>query len=726
MIGLKDDNPYLDTRSYEVEFINGEVAEYAANVIAENMYLQCDAEGKQNLLLDAIVDHKADDKAVKAKDRFVVVNGKKYHRKTTAGWKLCVRWKDGSTTWERLADLKESYPIEIGEYVIAQGIDHEPAFAWWVPYVLRKRDRIIKAVNKRYHNRNFKFGLEIPKTVKRAKEIDEANGNTLWQDAIAKEMAAVRIAFDIMDPDKKTPPGYQYMDCHLIFDIKIDGLKRKARLVAGGHMVEAPAVMTYASVVSRETVRVALTVAALNDLEVKASDVQNAYLTAPCEEKIWTILGPEFGDDQGKSALIVRALYGLSSAGASFSRHIADCMRTLGYKPCKADPDLWMKAKTRPDDGVEYYAYVLLYVDDCLAIDHDATGALKELDYYFKMKPGSIGDPDIYLGAKIRKVQLDNGVYAWGMSPSKYVQEAVRNAEVYLGKNFGGRKLPKRATAPWPRDYFAETDTTPELDAKSASYYQSQIGILHWIVELGRVDIITEVSLLASCMALPREGHLEAVFHVFGYLKNRHNSRMVFDPTYPRIDKSNFMEHDWKSFYGDVKEPIPVDMPKPRGKEVDIRLYVDSDHAGDKRSRRSRTGFFIFVNSALVTWLSRKQPTIKTSVFGAKFVALKHGIETVRGLRYKLRMMGVSISGPTFIYGDNMSVIHNTQRPESTLKKKSNQICYHFCRESVAMHESLTGHIASEENVADIATKVLYGGQKRDHLVGKLLFDIVD
>ena len=87
-------------------------------------------------------------------------------------------------------------------------------------------------------------------------------------------------------------------------------------------MIEAPAVMMYASVVSRETVCIALTIAALNDLEVKASDIQNAYLTAPCAERIYTRLGPEFGPDQGRLAVIVRALYGLKSAGASFGRHI--------------------------------------------------------------------------------------------------------------------------------------------------------------------------------------------------------------------------------------------------------------------------------------------------------------------------------------------------------------------------------------------------------------------
>jgi hypothetical protein len=89
-------------------------------------------------------------------------------------------------------------------------------------------------------------------------------------------------------------------------------------------------------------------------------------------------------------------------------------------------------------------------------------------------------------------------------------------------------------------------------------------------------------------------------------------------------------------------------------------------------------------------------------------------------------MMGVMISGPSYIYGDNMSVVHNTQRPESVLKKKSNSVCYHAVREAVASGECLVGHISTHENPADIATKIIPGGQKRDHLVGKLLYDIAD
>ena len=127
-----------------------------------------------------------------------------------------------------------------------------------------------------------------------------------------------------------------------------------------------------------------------------------------------------------------------------------------------------------------------------------------------------------------------------------------------------------------------------------------------------------------------------------------------------------------------------------------------------------------------IVWYTKRQATIETSVFGAEFVAMKTGVEAVRGLRYKLRMMGIPVSGPALVYGDNMSVIHNTQRPESVLKKKSNSICYHAVRESVAMGECLTTHISTTMNPADVATKVLPGGQKRDHLLGLIIYDLTD
>ena len=154
-------------------------------------------------------------------------------------------------------------------------------------------------------------------------------------------------------------------------------------------------------------------------------------------------------------------------------------------------------------------------------------------------------------------------------------------------------------------------------------------------------------------------------------------------------------------------------------------MMVDSDHTGDETDRCSRTGYMIFFNMVLIDWLSKKQATVEKAVFGSEFVAKTHGVEALRELRYKLRMMGVFIDGPTYVYGDNMSVIFNTSRPESQLKKKSNSVCYHAVRESVTMGECITTHIPTLPNFINLLTKVLYG-QKRRNLVDGVMFDIYE
>ena len=147
-----------------------------------------------------------------------------------------------------------------------------------------------------------------------------------------------------------------------------------------------------------------------------------------------------------------------------------------------------------------------------------------------------------------------------------------------------------------------------------------------------------------------------------------------------------------------------MNAPELGGKEVDTCIFMDSNHAGDKVSCRSRSGFLIYVNTVLVLWFSKKQSMVETSVFGAAFVAMKQGIDAMQGLRYKLRIIGIPISGPSYIYGDNISVIHNSSKPESVFRKKSNSVCYHKVHELVAMGESLVGHIYSKENTAKLLT----------------------
>ena len=183
-----------------------------------------------------------------------------------------------------------------------------------------------------------------------------------------------------------------------------------------------------------------------------------------------------------------------------------------------------------------------------------------------------MGDSEFYLDAKLRKMNLANGVEAWAMSSINYVNATVANVVSHLKSRGQEHMMPKRAPTPFKGGYKPELDTSPELAAEDATYYQSQIGILRWACELGSIDMITEISMLVSHLAMPREGHLEAVYHIFSYLRDKHNARICFDPTYPEIDMSVFKECDWKTFYGDATEAIPPNAPEARGKEVDLRL----------------------------------------------------------------------------------------------------------------------------------------------------------
>ena len=113
-----------------------------------------------------------------------------------------------------------------------------------------------------------------------------------------------------------------------------------------------------------------------------------------------------------------------------------------------------------------------------------------------------------------------------------------------------------------------------------------------------------------------------------------------------------------------------------------MRVFFDSDHAGNLMTRRSRTGFIVFLNNALIYWYLKKQNSSETSTFGSEFVAMKQAKEYARGLQYKLRMMGITVDEPAFVYGNNQLVPANTTNPASTLKKKSNAIAYHFVQEA--------------------------------------------
>ena len=222
------------------------------------------------------------------------------------------------------------------------------------------------------------------------------------------------------------------------------------------------------------------------------------------------------------------------------------------------------------------------------------------------LKEETIGAPSQYLSGKLRKVTMDNSVDAWAWECLQYVQAAVKNVEEYLEKK--GEKLVTKGPTPLSSGYCPEIDIFQELAGADVPYFHSLIGILCWIVELGRADICIKVSMMSPHLALSRESHMEEMYHIFAYLKNHYNAEMVFGPTPCDFDETLFDHKDWTySAYGyeEPKEFLPVNIPKPCRPGFTMCIDVDADYAGDLATRKLRTGLVIFLNGALIYWNSK-------------------------------------------------------------------------------------------------------------------------
>jgi hypothetical protein len=721
-IGTFSSQVMNDTRLFELEFHDGEKTCMTANNIASSILDQVDGDGNQSLLLDAILDVRYTKDAPKYK-YLRTSRGIKRRTTSTKGVNVLIQWKDGTTSWHPLKDIKECMPVQMAHFAVERGLDKDPAFAFWIPQTLRLARRMISKVKTKYWDRTHKYGIKLPKDVTEARQLDFDNKNTLWWDDIQKEMRNVRPRVERYDGDVKDLVGYQEVKLHFIFDIKIgENFRRKARLVAGGHKTDTPASLTYSSVVSRDSVRILLTIAALNDLDVLACDIQNAYLTAPCREKIWFKAGPEFGEEQGCIFIVRGALYGLKSSGAAFRTFLANHLHKLGFRSSLADPDVWMRPGRKPKTNEPYWEYVLCYVDDVLAIHHDPIQIINGIKKQFKLKGDKAEEPDIYLGAKISKVKLDDGSTCWSLGSEKYLKAAIETLETTLKKK--GQRLPGRCPNPFSGDnYHPGDDVTAELNREGIKTYQELIGILRWAIEIGRLDILLEVSLLSQHSACPRVGHLEQVYHIFGYLKKSGKRTIYLDPRDPMVSEERFKKHDWADFYRDCTDVPPPNMPTPKGKPVRIHCFVDANHASDKSTRRSQTGVLLFINRAPIMWHCKRQNGVEVSTFGSEFMALKTATEMIIALRYKLRMFGIPLEGDgaANIYCDNEAVWKNSSTPESVLSKKQHSIAYHYCRQAVAAGITRIAKEPTETNLADLFTKVLTS-QKRNDLLDRFMY----
>ena len=233
---------------------------------------------------------------------------------------------------------------------------------------------------------------------------------------------------------------------------------------------------------------------------------------------------------------------------------------------------------------------------------------------------------------------------------------------------------------------------------------------------------------MASHVALPREGYLEMLYRIFAHLKKHRNVEMGFDPSKPSIKNNVFERKDWScsEFSSTIKKECELH-PRthaPRGMGFAVVGKVDVDHDGDTVVRRSRTGFIVHLNSALVCLYSKKQNSVEASSFGSKFIAMKQLCDCIQGLAYKLRMMGIAHEGRTCLCGGNQSMLVNTTTTDFTLKKKSSSLAYHFIREGVAIDDWRTAYVNANDNETNLLTKILPFGEKRRKFVRKELMHI--
>jgi hypothetical protein len=236
--------------------------------------------------------------------------------------------------------------------------------------------------------------------------------------------------------------------------------------------------------------------------------------------------------------------------------------------------------------------------------------------------------------------------------------------------------------------------------------YQSLIGCLQWVIQLGRFDVTTHVMTLSRFRACPRAGHLTRVQRVYGWLKG-HSSGAIRIRT-DKPDYSNLPERhfDWaNSCYRGAHEDIPSNAPEPKGKSVVTTSFYDANLYHDLISGRSVTGIIHLLNQTPIDWFSKLQTTVATATFGSEYVASRTCVEQIIDLRLTLRYLGVPIDGPSYMFGDNESVVNTGWNPDAKLTKRHYLLSYHKTREAVAAGFLNLYKIDGSTNPADIVSK---------------------
>mgnify|MGYP003449427917 FL=1 len=615
-------------------------------------------------------------------------------------WNVLVRWDDGSETWEPLNVMIAQDPVTCASYAKRNDLVELPGWTSLRKYARRAKvlDRQIKQANMKAHRRApiYKFGVRVPRDHKEAVQLQEQQGHTKWTDAEAIELKQIDDYDTLRDTGKGTslPSGYTKIRVAFVYDCKHDG-RYKARLVAGGHLTEPDKDNSYSGVVSLKSMRLAMLVGEMNGLHSMVGDIGNAYLESFTKEKVGFIAGPEFGPLEGHTFIIVKALYGLRTSGARFHEKLSDTLRSEGFVPSLADSDLWIR------DAGDVYEYVCVYVDDLMAVMKDPAEFFRRLSdvniHNYKLK--GVGPPEYHLGGNFGRDP--DGTLWWGSQ--SYVEKMLKNYE----RQFGS--MPHKKSSPLVDGDHPELDTTDLLDEANKTVYMSMVGAMQWAVTLGRIDLAYSTMVMSRFRVEPRVGHLERLQHVYGYLRKHPDAKIRFRTHYPENDQMfNVTDANWMhSVYGERDVETYTGLPAPKGKMARITTFIDSGLHHCRVTGKASTGMIQFVNQTPVDWGAWKQSTVESSTYGSEYVAAKTGVDKTIDLQFTLKAMGVPVEEPSWMLGDNQSVLTSSNIPHSTMSKRWVALSYHRVRCAIAHGIVRFCHVDTKNNVSDVCTKAL-------------------
>ena len=287
-----------------------------------------------------------------------------------------------------------------------------------------------------------------------------------------------------------------------------------------------------------------------------------------------------------------------------------------------------------------------------MVIDKNPMLHIQELHESYNVRENTIKPPDIYLGADIKLVTINDGTKAWTIGFETYVKGAVKNVKARLqgdGYRFNSKLSSTKYSAKQPfltTEYRPELDTLTKCNDEQTQFFQNIIDILRWLVELGRINIAYETSVLSSYNVSPQTGHLIQALHTIKYLDIHPTIELTFDPqefifTEPEEKETKEKKRAMSQLYVDAAEDLPTNAPQLLGCPVQINCFVYSDHTGDRITQRSHTDIIMYLNKAPISWYSKKQSTVESSTFGSKFVALRLAVEQIISLQHKSRILGV-------------------------------------------------------------------------------------